>query len=70
MHSLSPAILPAYIDAGTGSLLLQLLVGGVLGSLFIIKVFWRNLVSFVGRLFGRKPALPPENAVTEDEAPK
>jgi hypothetical protein len=45
----------AYIDAGTGSLLLQFLIGGLLGLAFIGKMFWRNLVAGVGRIFGKKP---------------
>lgn len=53
MHSMS---ILAYIDAGTGSLVLQFLIGGLLGLLFIGKVFWRNILAGAGRLFGRKPA--------------
>lgn len=56
----SPPIL-AYIDAGTGSLLLQFLIGGLLGLAFIGKMFWRNLVAGVGsliilKMFWRNPA--------------
>lgn len=47
---------PAYIDAGTGSLVLQFLIGGLLGMMFILKVFWRSLVSRASRLFGKKGA--------------
>jgi len=54
--------LPAYIDAGTGSLLLQLLIGGLLGSLFIIKTFWRRLVGLAGRVLGRKPPASSQEA--------
>jgi len=36
----------AYLDPGTGSMVLQFLVGGILGSVLIIKIFWRRLVSF------------------------
>jgi len=52
---MNAAPLLAYIDAGTGSLLLQFLIGGLLGLAFIGKMFWRNIVAGVGRLFGRKP---------------
>lgn len=44
----------AYLDPGTGSLALQLLVGGVLGAALAIKMFWRRILS----LLGRKP--PPD----------
>ena len=36
----------AYLDPGTGSMVLQFLVGGILGSILIIKLFWRRFVSF------------------------
>jgi hypothetical protein len=42
----------AYLDPGSGSFLLQLIISGLLGGLLAAKVFWRKLRS----LFGRKPA--------------
>lgn len=36
----------AYIDPGTGSVILQALVAGVLGSLFVIKTYWAKLTGF------------------------
>jgi len=42
----------AYIDPGTGSLLIQVLIGIVCGGLFCIKMFWNSLKGFFGRLFG------------------
>ena len=44
----------AYIDPGMGSLIFQVLLGTVLASLVAIKVYWRQLKVFVGRLIGRK----------------
>ncbi|HEX7456434.1 MAG TPA: hypothetical protein VF303_03130 [Candidatus Nanoarchaeia archaeon] len=44
----------AYLDPGTGSYILQLLVAGALGGLFAIKTFWRQLVSFLTNLFSKK----------------
>jgi len=38
----------AYLDPGTGSLLLQLLLGGVAGLAVIAKLYWRRLLSFLG----------------------
>jgi hypothetical protein len=46
----------AYIDPGTGSYVLQLLLAGLLGSLFAVKIYWRRLRGFLSR--GRKT---PEN---------
>jgi len=65
---MNPTILTAYIDAGTGSLLLQFVVGGLLGCAFMIKVFWRSLSSRMSRLFGRKKAEPAEDTDAKDGA--
>lgn len=42
----SPAF--AYIDPGTGGMLLQLLLGGVAGAVVILKLYWRRLLSILG----------------------
>ncbi len=42
----------AYMDPGTGSLFLQLLLGGVAGLLVFLKLFWHRITSFFG--FSRK----------------
>ena len=41
----------AYLDPGSGSYLLQLLLAGLLGMSFLIKNFWRNLKLFFVNLF-------------------
>ena len=38
----------AYLDANTGSLLLQLLVGGIAGLALVGKLFWHRLKSLFG----------------------
>lgn len=43
----------AYIDLGTGSYLLQLLIAGVLGGLFAIKLYWTKLKAFVYSRFSK-----------------
>ena len=49
----------AYLDPGTGSYILQLLIGGLLGGLFAIGLFWKKSLAFVKRLFtGKKHDLP------------
>jgi len=40
----------AYIDPGTGSLVIQILLATVFGSLFMIKVFWRRLTGQLSRI--------------------
>ena len=43
----------AYIDPGTGSMVLQLLVAGVLGAAFAVKRFWRTIVASLRSTFKR-----------------
>jgi hypothetical protein len=43
----------AYIDAGTGSYVLQILAATLLGGLFAVKLYWKKLVTFV-RTLGRE----------------
>ncbi|MFT4521346.1 MAG: hypothetical protein ACI8ZN_000275 [Bacteroidia bacterium] len=43
------AILPnafAYLDPGSGSYILQMIVAGALGGLYAIKLYWYRIVSF------------------------
>lgn len=44
----------AYLDPGTGSYILQLLVGFLFGALFMMKVFWNKIKGFFSHLFSRK----------------
>ena len=48
---LALAVTPAwaYFDPGTGSMLLQLLIGGIAGSLFVVKLYFARLKSFLLR---------------------
>lgn len=43
----------AYIDPGTGGMLLQLLLGGIAGALVVIRLYWARFKGVVGRLFGK-----------------
>ena len=56
----SPAY--AYLDPGTGSMLLQLLLGGVAGALVVGKLYWHRIKAF----FGRGPASSPNQDPTAD----
>jgi len=37
----------AYIDAGTGSLLIQMLTGGVAAAAVVLKMYWRRIRRFL-----------------------
>ena len=38
----------AYLDPGTGSILLQGLIGGIASGLFVIRMYWAKLRSMIG----------------------
>ncbi len=38
----------AYLDPGSGSMLLQLILGGFAGLVVLVKLYWRRLKALVG----------------------
>jgi hypothetical protein len=46
---LLPSDAHAYVDPGTGSMVLQLVIAGLVSGLYMIKRFWSNIKSFVCR---------------------
>lgn len=44
----------AYLDPGTGSFFLQMLIGGIAGSLVALKMYWGKVKTFFISL--RRPA--------------
>ena len=57
----------AYIDPGTGSMLLQGLIAAVAAGLVVIRLYWQKMKAF---LFGRgqKDNSPGDNVPKEDDA--
>jgi hypothetical protein len=54
MPSFEPLLRPvAYLDPGSGSYLLQLLIAGLLGAAFVVRASWGRIRSFLRGLFGR-----------------
>ena len=50
----------AYIDIGTGTLMIQALLASLFGSLFAIKVFWRRIVDKVNGFISKdNGTIPP-----------
>lgn len=39
----------AYLDPGTGSMVLQLLLGGVAGVVVVVKLYWEKVKNFFSR---------------------
>ena len=53
----------AYLDPGTGSMVLQLLLGGVAGAVVILKLYWRRFV----RLFRKNIREDAGSSSSEDQ---
>ena len=43
----------AYIDPGSGSYIIQIILATVLGGLFAIKLYWKKIKSYFSNLFSR-----------------
>ena len=52
----------AYIDPGSGSFFVQMLLAGLLGAGMAIKAYWSRIKSF----FGGSRSTPPIDDETED----
>ena len=48
----------AYLDPGTGSYIFQLLLAGIVGFAFVIKVFWSRIKGFFTKLLTRNQSQP------------
>jgi hypothetical protein len=65
IHLLAPlARERAYLDPGSGSILLQLLVAAALGAAFAVKVYWKKIKA----AFGKK-GVESEQTLPENETP-
>jgi len=54
MIAIIPHIAFAYIDPGTGSYIIQIVIAGLVGGLFAIKMFWIRIKTFITSLFKKK----------------
>ena len=51
---LVPASAHAYLDPGTGSYILQIVIGSLLAAAFTIKAFWHRIRAFLENLVSSK----------------
>lgn len=56
---------PAYLDPGSGSFILQLLVAGILGGLVALRMSWGKLKA----RFSRRPENPDPAATPPEDKP-
>jgi len=61
--SVFPSTAYAYIDPGTAGLALQAIIGGVVGALFVVRLYWQKIKIFFG--FQTEPENKP---VQQDQA--
>jgi hypothetical protein len=45
----SPSPAAAYLDPGTGSMVFQVAIGGIISVLAVTKLYWRRLTSLLHR---------------------
>jgi hypothetical protein len=43
----------AYLDPGTGSYIFQLIIAGIVGAAFLVKIYWKKIKAFFTRLFSK-----------------
>lgn len=55
----------AYLDPGSGSYLLQLLIAGLFGGLFVIRASWDRIKN----IFRKRPTEEEEATTDDDEQP-
>jgi hypothetical protein len=58
----------AYLDAGTGSMILQVLLGGVAGLVLVGKLYWHRLLVMLGIRKEQELDEPDAKAVARSEA--
>jgi hypothetical protein len=51
----------AYLDPGTGSYILQILIAGLFGALFMLKMFWGSIVGFFSKRPSKSEAIVQES---------
>ena len=50
----SPRGVEAYIDPGTGSYIIQVVIGGVLGAAFALKIYWKKVKFYFSNLLSKQ----------------
>ena len=48
----------AYLDPGSGSMILQLLLGGVAGAVMVVKLYWHSFLKIFKNKKSAEPTLP------------
>ena len=59
----------AYLDPGTGSYMLQMLLALLVGGAFALKIFWKRIVAFFKRQPPAASTAEPQREQTKDDDP-
>jgi len=51
----------AYLDPGTGSMLIQMTIAGIMGALFTLKMYWQRIKHLIISRFAK----PTETSTSE-----
>jgi hypothetical protein len=51
---------PLYIDPGSGSFIIQLILATLLGAIFILKTYWKRIKNAISKIFHRDSENPEE----------
>lgn len=54
LYLIFPQIIFAYLDPGTGSYMLQIILAAVVGLAYTIKIYWVRVKAFIVNLFSKK----------------
>ena len=54
----------AYLDPGSGSFIIQILLGFLVGALVVVKTYW----SKIKLMFGKKSEITPDNSVANQNS--
>lgn len=56
----------AYLDPSSGSILIQIILGGIAGFFVLLKIYWRRIRRFLGRSKIEEPAEVQEQNTSND----
>tara|TARA_B100001123_G_C14667473_1_gene772137 strand:+ start:72 stop:290 length:219 start_codon:yes stop_codon:yes gene_type:complete len=51
---LNPSYSYAYLDPGTGSIILQAIIGFIAASIATVSVYWTKFKSIISKIFNKK----------------
>lgn len=62
----------AYLDAGTGSMIIQGIIGAVVAGIYIVKMYWHRLITLLGvrKRSEDEPAIEAEETIVGADNPQ